>query len=41
MPGWAYFLELWTETGTARLHIQGELEQSGERFTATMNDILP
>jgi hypothetical protein len=22
-PGWAYFLELWTETGPARLHIEG------------------
>jgi hypothetical protein len=41
MPGWAYFLDLWTETGPARLHIEGELEQSGERFTATLNDILP
>jgi len=41
MPGWAYFLDLWTETGPARLHIEGELEQSGERFTATLDDILP
>lgn len=40
-PGWAYFLDLWTETGPARLHIEGELEESGERFTATLNDILP
>ena len=40
-PGWAYFLELWTETGPARLHIEGELEESGERFTTTLNDILP
>ena len=41
-PGWAYFLELWTETGPARLHIEGELEdESDERFTATLNDILP
>jgi hypothetical protein len=40
-PGWAYFLELWTETGPARLHIEGELEESGERFTATLDDILP
>ena len=41
-PGWAYFLELWTETGPARLHIEGELEEeSSERFTATLNDILP
>jgi len=41
MPGWAYFLELWTETGPARLHIEGELEKSGERFTTTLNDIVP
>jgi hypothetical protein len=40
-PGWAYFLELWTETGPARLHIEGELEESDERFTATLSDILP
>ncbi len=40
-PGWSYFLDLWTETGPARLHIEGELEESGERFTATLNDILP
>ena len=40
-PGWAYFLELWTETGPARLHIEGELEESGERFTVTLSDILP
>ena len=40
-PGWAYFLDLWTETGPARLHIEGELEESGERYTATLNDILP
>jgi len=41
LPGWAYFLDLRTETGPARLHIEGELEESGERFTATLNDILP
>jgi hypothetical protein len=41
LPGWAYFLDLWTETGPARLHIEGELEESGERFTAKLNDILP
>jgi hypothetical protein len=42
LPGWAYFLDLWTETGPARLHIEGELEQaSGDRFTTTLNDILP
>ena len=41
LPGWAYFLDLFTETGPARLHIEGELEESGERFTATLDDILP
>jgi hypothetical protein len=42
VPGWAYFLELWTETGPARLHIEGEIEEeSGERFTTTLTDILP
>src|SRR5215217_7129508 len=41
MPGWAYFLDLWTETGPARLHIEGELEESGESFTATLDDIVP
>jgi hypothetical protein len=41
VPGWAYFLDLWTETGPARLHIEGELEESGERFTTTLADILP
>src|SRR3954468_2434723 len=41
LPGWAYFLDLWTETGPARLHIEGELEESGESFTATLNDVLP
>jgi hypothetical protein len=41
LPGWAYFLDLWTETGPARLHVEGELEESGERFTAKLNDILP
>ena len=40
-PGWAYFLDLWTETGPARLHIEGELEESGDSFTATLDDILP
>ncbi|HEY1509305.1 MAG TPA: hypothetical protein VGF93_09910 [Solirubrobacteraceae bacterium] len=40
-PGWAFFLDLWTETGPARLHIEGELEESGERFTLKLNDILP
>ena len=41
LPGWAFFLDLWTETGPARLHIEGELEESGERYTTTLTDILP
>jgi hypothetical protein len=41
VPGWSYFLDLWTETGPARLHMEGGLEETGERFTATLNDILP
>lgn len=41
LPGWAYFLDLWTENGPARLHIEGELENSGEQFKATLSDILP
>jgi hypothetical protein len=41
LPGWYYFLDLWTETGPARLHVEGELEESGDRFTATLKDILP
>jgi hypothetical protein len=41
MPGWSYFLDLWTENGPARLHIEGELEESGEQFKATLSDILP
>jgi hypothetical protein len=39
--GWAYFLDLWEEGGAARLHIEGELEKSGERFRTTLDDILP
>ena len=41
LPGWAYFLDLWTETGPARLHIEGTLEESDKRITATLDDILP
>ncbi len=40
-PGWAYFLDLWTETGPARLHIEGEIEETNERYTVTLDDILP
>ena len=39
--GWTFFLDLWTEDGPARLHIEGWLEESGDRLEATLNDILP
>jgi hypothetical protein len=39
--GWTFFLDLWTEDGPARLHIEGQLEESGDRFEATLSDILP
>lgn len=40
-PGWAYFLELWTDEGPARLHIEGEIEEANDRYAASLNDILP
>jgi hypothetical protein len=41
-PGWSYFLELWTDEGPARLHIEGLLEEESEgRLTAILSDILP
>jgi hypothetical protein len=40
--GWTYFLELWTEHGPARLHIEGRLDEEPDgRLTATLGDILP
>jgi hypothetical protein len=39
--GWAYFLDLWTDDGPARLHIVGEIFESGAGFEATLDDILP
>ena len=38
---WAFFLDLWTEDGPARLHIEGVLEETAGHYTATLNDILP
>jgi hypothetical protein len=38
---WGFFLDLWTEDGPARLHIEGRLEETGGRYTATLADILP
>jgi hypothetical protein len=41
-PDWTYFLELWTEDGPARLHIEGFIvEESDGRLRASFNDILP
>jgi hypothetical protein len=39
--GWTFFLDLWTETGLARLHLEGDLEESSGRFEATLRDIVP
>jgi hypothetical protein len=39
--GWTFFLDLWTEDGPARLHIEGQIVESGDRFEATLADILP
>jgi hypothetical protein len=41
VPGWAYFFDLWTETGPARLHLEGEIEESGDGLIVTLDDILP
>jgi hypothetical protein len=40
-PGWAYFLDLWTEDGPARLHIEGEIEESADGLVVKLNEILP
>jgi hypothetical protein len=40
-PGWTFFLELWTEHGPARLHIEGRLEEENDRLLVTLDDILP
>jgi hypothetical protein len=42
VPGWSYFLDLWTETGPARLHIEGWIvEQPEGGRTVILEDILP
>ena len=41
-PGWSFFLELWTDHGPARLHIEGWIEEEPDgRLTAALADILP
>lgn len=39
--GWTFFLELWTEAGPAKLHLEGWLEENSGRYEATLRDILP
>jgi hypothetical protein len=40
--GWAFFLDLWTDEGPARLHIEGQLVLTvEERFLVALSDILP
>jgi len=39
--GWGFFLDLWTEDGPAQLHLEGELDQSGDRYLVTLTDVLP
>ncbi len=38
---WSFFLDLWTDDGPARLHLEGRLEESGGRLTAILDDIVP
>ncbi len=38
---WSYFLDLWTDDGPARLHLEGTLEETSGRFRATLDDIVP
>jgi hypothetical protein len=38
---WSFFLDLWTDDGPARLHLEGRLEESGGRITAILDDIVP
>jgi len=41
-PGWSFFLELWTDDGPARLHIEGWIDEENDgRLTAALADILP
>ena len=41
-PAWSYFLELWTDDGPARLHIEGWIDEEPDgRLTPALADILP
>jgi hypothetical protein len=40
--GWSFFLDLWTEEGPARLHVEGALVMTAdERFLVALGDIQP
>lgn len=40
--GWQFFLDLWTEDGPARLHVEGALLLTAEeRFLVALADVLP
>jgi hypothetical protein len=39
--GWTFFLELWTDAGPARLHIEGSIQESAGQVAVALGDILP
>ncbi len=39
--GWSFFLDLWTDAGPSRLHIEGLIEESAGQIAVTLTDILP
>jgi hypothetical protein len=39
--GWSFFLDLWTDAGPARLHIEGLIEESAGQIAVKLTDILP
>jgi hypothetical protein len=40
--GWSFFLQLWTDNGPSRLHIEGLLLLTAdERFLVALTDVLP
>ena len=39
--GWTFFLDLWTETGPATLHVEGYILEASGNYEVTLTDILP
>ena len=39
--GWTFFLDLWTDAGPARLHIEGSIQESAGQVAVALGDILP